>query len=83
MFTGWFWTSFQEALGTQLNFSIVYHPEIDGQTKRMNQILEDMLCMYVMEQQKCWEDFFSLVEFAYNNNYQSTIYMALFEFLYR
>ena len=30
VFTGQFWTSFQEALGTQLNFSTVYHPETDG-----------------------------------------------------
>jgi hypothetical protein len=30
MFTGRFWTSFQEALGTQLKFSTAYHPEIDG-----------------------------------------------------
>jgi hypothetical protein len=48
----------------------------------MNQILEDMLRMYVMDQQKHWEEFFPLVEFAYNNNYQSTIKMAPFEFLY-
>jgi transposase InsO family protein len=49
MFTGQFWTSFQEALGTQLNFSIAYHPKTDGKTERMNQILEDMMCMYVMD----------------------------------
>jgi hypothetical protein len=61
--------SFQEALGTQLNFSTAYHPETDGQTKRTNQTLEDMLCMYVMEKQKCWEEFLPLVEFAYNNSY--------------
>ena len=41
--------SFQEALGTQLNFSIAYHPEMDGQIERMNQTLEDMLRMYVMD----------------------------------
>jgi hypothetical protein len=35
MFTGQFWTSFQEALGTQLNFSTAYHPETDGKN-RMN-----------------------------------------------
>jgi hypothetical protein len=69
-------------LGTQLNFSTTYHPETDGKTERMNQILEDMLRMYVMDQQKCWEDLLPLVEFAYNNNYQSTIKMAPFEFLY-
>jgi hypothetical protein len=38
VFTGCFWTSFQEALGTQLNFSTTYHPEIDGKTERTNQI---------------------------------------------
>jgi hypothetical protein len=48
----------------------------------MNQTLEDMLCMYVMDQQKRWEEFLPLVEFAYNNSYQSTIKMAPFEFLY-
>jgi hypothetical protein len=82
VFTGRFWTSFQEALGTQLNISTMYHPETDGQTERMNQTLEDMLCMYVKDQQKSWEEFFPLVEFAYNNSYQSTIKMESFEFLY-
>ena len=83
LFTRRFWTSFQEALGTQLNFSTTYHPETDGQTKRTNQILEDMLRMYVMDQQKRWEEFLPLVEFSYNNSYQSSIKMAPFEFLYR
>ena len=82
MFTGWFWISFQEALGTQLNFNTVYHPETDEKTERTNQTLEDMLRMYVMDQQKRWEEFLPLVEFAYNNSYQSIINMAPFEFLY-
>jgi hypothetical protein len=43
VFTGSFWTSFQEALGTQLNFNTIYHTETDGKTKRTNKILEDML----------------------------------------
>jgi transposase InsO family protein len=50
LFTGHFWTSFQEVLGPQLNFSTTYHPETDGQTERTNQILEDMLHMDVMNQ---------------------------------
>jgi transposase InsO family protein len=58
IFSGHFWTSFQEALGTQLNFSTTYHPEIDGQIERKNQILEDMLRMYVVYQQKRWEEFY-------------------------
>jgi transposase InsO family protein len=81
VFTGRFWMSFQEALGTQLNFSTAYHPETDGQTERTNQTLEDMLRMYVMDQQKSWEEFLPLVELAYNNSYQRTIKMAPFDFL--
>ena len=41
-----------------------------------------MLHMYVMDQQKRWEEYLPLVEFAYNNSYQSSIKMAPFEFLY-
>jgi transposase InsO family protein len=82
VFTRQFWMCFQEALGTQLNFSIVYHPETNGQTERKNQTLEDMLCMYVMDQQKRLEEFLPLVEFAYNNSYHSTIKMVPFKVLY-
>jgi len=82
VFTSRFWTSFQDTLGTQVNFSMTYQLETDGQTERMNQTLEEMLRMYVMDQQKCWEEFFPLVEFSYKNSYQSTIKMVPFDFLY-
>jgi hypothetical protein len=74
--------SSQGALETQLNFSTVYHSETDKQIEHTNQTWEDMLRMYVMDQQKHWEEFLPLVEFAYNNSYQSTIKMAPFEFPY-
>ena len=38
-----FWEHFHAALGTQLIRSSSYHPQTDGQTERINQILEDML----------------------------------------
>nr|GEV51050.1 putative reverse transcriptase domain-containing protein [Tanacetum cinerariifolium] len=38
-----FWQSLQNALGTQLDMSIAYHPETDGQSERTIQRLEDML----------------------------------------
>nr|GEW94339.1 putative reverse transcriptase domain-containing protein [Tanacetum cinerariifolium] len=42
-----FWRSLQKALGTDVNMSTAYHPETNGQSKRMIQTLEDMLraCM--------------------------------------
>jgi transposase InsO family protein len=42
-FTSHFLQQLHEALGTHLRFSSAYHPHIDGQTERTNQILEDML----------------------------------------
>ncbi|GJY30110.1 putative reverse transcriptase domain-containing protein [Tanacetum coccineum] len=42
-FTSRFWKSLQSALGTQLDMSITYHLETDGQSERTIQTLEDML----------------------------------------
>jgi len=42
-FTSRFWKKLHEALGTQLDFRSAYHPQTDGQTERVNQVLEDML----------------------------------------
>jgi hypothetical protein len=38
-----FWERLHETLDTQLCFSSAYHPHTDGQTRTVNQILEDML----------------------------------------
>jgi hypothetical protein len=42
-FVARFWEQLQESLGTKLIRSSAYHPQTDGQTERVNQILEDML----------------------------------------
>ena len=42
----------------QLNFSTTYHPQTDGQTERVNEVLEDMVIMYVMDKPSRWEDYF-------------------------
>ena len=82
LFTSSFWRELQSALGTRLNFSTVYHPQTDSQTKRVNQVLEDMLRMYVMDHQVKWEEYLHLVEFAYNNGHHSSIGMPPYEALY-
>ena len=81
-FTSRFWRSFQEALGTQLRFSTAFHPQTDGQSERTIQILEDMLRACVLEFESNWDQHLSMLEFAYNNSYQSSIQMALYEALY-
>jgi hypothetical protein len=65
-----------------LNFSTSYHPQTDGQTERTNQIIEDMLRMYVRTKPSKWEDYLHLVEFAYNNGYQTSAKLSPFEILY-
>lgn len=72
----------QSALGTQLNLSIAYYPETDEQTERVSQVLEDMLRMYIMDNQTQWERYLPLVEFAYNNSYHSSIGMPPYQALY-
>jgi len=81
-FTGTFWKALFKDLDTQLNFSTTYHPQTDGKTERVNQILEDMLRMYVMNQPNKCEDYLHLVEFAYNNHFQASVKLSLFEILY-
>ena len=44
-----FWPKLQRALGTILHFSIMFHPQIDGQSERTIQTLEDILRAYVLD----------------------------------
>ena len=48
-FTSRFWRKLQEALGTRLNFSTTFHPHTCGQSKRVIQVLEDMLRSCVID----------------------------------
>jgi hypothetical protein len=77
-----FWEQLQQALGTKLIRSSAYHPQTDGQTERINQILEDMLRACVLQYDKNWDKCLSLAEFSYNNSYQTSLKMAPFEALY-
>ena len=73
-FTSTFWKELFEGINTNLNFSTIYHPQTDGYTKRKKQMVEDMLCMYVITKPNKWEDYLHLVEFAYNNSPFKVLY---------
>jgi hypothetical protein len=77
-----FWRRLFKGFGTNLNFITTYHPQSDGKTKRVNQVIEDMLRMYVIDKPSKWEDYLHLVEFSYNNGYQASLKMSPFEALY-
>jgi hypothetical protein len=77
-----FWRHLHESLGTKLLHSTAYHPQTGGQTKKVNQILEDMLSSCVLNYSDKWDECLPLAEFSYNNSYQESIKMVLFEALY-
>ena len=81
-FVAHFWKSFQKAMGTRLTTSTAFHPQTDGQSNRTIHVLEDMLRACILDHKGSWEEHFPLVEFAYNNSYQTSIQMAPYEALY-
>lgn len=78
LFVSKFWSSLCKLLGVKSNLSTAYHPETDGQTERINQILEQYLRLYTNYQQDDWVSFLPLAEFAYNNTPHSATQVSPF-----
>jgi transposase InsO family protein len=81
-FTSKFSERLHETLDTLLRFSSAYHPQTDGQTERVNQILEDLLRACALQYGRNWDKSLPYAEFSYNNSYQESLKMAPFEMLY-
>jgi transposase InsO family protein len=81
-FTSKFWEKLNESMDTKINFSSTYHPHMDGQMERTNQILENMLRACSLKYGKSWDKSLPYAEFSYNNSYQASIEMVPFEELY-
>jgi hypothetical protein len=71
-FTSHFWRTLFRLMGTRLSFSTAFHPETDGQTKRANRVIEEMLRHYVSARHTDWDMYLTPVEFAYNNSVQAS-----------
>ncbi|WMV07713.1 hypothetical protein MTR67_001098 [Solanum verrucosum] len=71
-----------KGLGSKVNLSTAFHPQIDGQVERTIQTLKDMLRACVVDFKGNWGDHLPLIEFAYNNSYHSSIQMTPYEALY-
>ena len=82
LFTSRFWKELQSALSTRLNFSTSFYPQTDEQSERVIQMLEDMFRGCMLDFLGSWDRYIPLIEFAYNNSFQSIIGMAPYEALY-
>ena len=65
------WNSLARLLDTRLALSTSKHPQTDGQTEVMNQHLETMLRAYVQDDRADWANWLDILQFAYNNSFQS------------
>lgn len=65
-FTSKFWVELFKLVGTRLLMSTSYHPQTDGQTERVNSLLEDYLRHYVNGDQQNWPTLLEIAQFSYN-----------------
>ncbi|KEP45803.1 putative Transposon Tf2-1 polyprotein, partial [Rhizoctonia solani 123E] len=71
-----------ERMDVKPTFSTAYHPQTDGQTERVNQIVEGYIRMFSNHQQDNWASLLPLAEFSYNNSLQTATGKSPFEICY-
>jgi hypothetical protein len=54
-------------MGSKLKMKTSFQPQTDGQTKRVNLVIQQFLKKYVAANQQDWVDHLELAEFCYNN----------------
>ena len=77
-FTAGMMKELNQMLGIDTKLSIAYHLQMDSQTERMNQDLEQYLRMFIDHRQEQWPDWLVTVEFAYNNKVQTSTKVSPF-----
>ena len=77
-FVGYMWKRTCELLGVQRRLSTAFHPETDGATERMNQVVEDYLRAYVSYAQDDWEELLPVAMLAINNRTASSTGLSPF-----
>jgi hypothetical protein len=81
-FTSKFWKAFVAQMRVQHGMSTAFHPQSDGNTERVNRVLEDMLRHYIDPSQTTWDSLLPLVQFSINNSCQESINSVPFELVY-
>jgi hypothetical protein len=66
-------------MGTRLKFSTANHPQTDGQTERINALLEEYLRHYVTATQRNWLELLDSAQFSYNLHKSSATDLSPFE----
>lgn len=78
VFTSRIWEQLCARLGIDRKLSTAYHPQTDGQTERVNQIMEQYLRAYCNYRQDDWRELLPVAEFSYNNGDSATTNLSPF-----
>lgn len=65
-FVARFWTAFCNLISTSVSLTSGHHPEMNGQTERINQELETVLRFLCAHHPSTWSKMLLWVEFAHN-----------------
>ena len=82
-FASKFMEELTKTLGIKRQLSRIYHPQIDGQTERINQEIGTFLQHYMNYQQDNWTDWLAAAEFQYNDKRHAAIGRTPFELNFR
>jgi len=77
-FASRFWKHLCSCLKIDPRLSTAFHPQTDGQTERMNAVMEQHLRAYVNYLQDDWTDYLFLAEFAGNNQVSDSTTLSPF-----
>ena len=81
-FTSNFWKAVMKKLDIHLNLSTAFHPQTDGQSEALNQVLEQYLRIFCTYHQDDWVKLLLFAEFSYNNSVSTSTKMTPFYAIY-
>ncbi len=67
-----FWWTLWKHMGLEFKMNTTFQPQMDGQTERVNLVIQQFLKNYVVVDQQDWVDHLGLDEFYYKNSEHST-----------
>ena len=82
LFTSKFNTKLRKALGMKEGMATVFHPQTDGQIKRMNQTLEQCSKLFTGKKKHKWVELLPTAQMAVNKSYNENLKQSPHETLY-
>lgn len=81
-FVSHFWTELMKLLDADIAMTSAHRAQSDGQTERVNRVMEDTLRHVITPTGDNWPDQLSMVEFAINNSYHESVRATPFQLNY-